>query len=437
MTAPPSLRDPYLDPNTGVLRNLLGARTNTELAQHEANLTAAALYRLDLTPVPGHYDLQHLQAIHTAIFGDIYHWAGTTRTVGLAKGDAFCPPHLIHTAAEQIFGNLAAENHLRDLDPEQFTARTSTYYAAVNQLHPFREGNGRTQRAFFTQLARDAGYEICWERLDPDINIDACRQTLYGDPEPLRLVLADLIDPHQPVHGTPTTTAQRLNQRADHARDAAHTLYQRAYQWAELGAPGPNQQHITAFRAEHNRTTKAIQDARTASENYQAATTHLDQLEDQQRHLLTQLATTTSNGHPTIRGHTRTELQHQLQDLTNRLHTARQHATDQAAHAGRTRAAAPPPDQWTTHENHNRDLNTNWHHHLAGARDIDHTLAASQCVLADWLTHRADQLNELATAVLAGQVSPAQTGVAAGAILPEAMPAVPTPEVAAQPAPRL
>jgi len=67
--------DPYTDPATGVLRNLLGATTQTELAQREANVTAAALYRLDLNPIPGDYDLAHLKTIHAAIFGDVYDWA--------------------------------------------------------------------------------------------------------------------------------------------------------------------------------------------------------------------------------------------------------------------------------------------------------------------------------------------------------------------------
>lgn len=30
----------------------------------------------------------------------------------------------------------------------------------VNAAHPFREGNGRTQRAFYRQLARDAGWNL-------------------------------------------------------------------------------------------------------------------------------------------------------------------------------------------------------------------------------------------------------------------------------------
>lgn len=38
-------------------------------------------------------------------------------------------------------------------------------------IHPFREGDGRAQRAYFLQLAREAGWLIDWSILDPEGNI--------------------------------------------------------------------------------------------------------------------------------------------------------------------------------------------------------------------------------------------------------------------------
>ena len=43
------------------------------------------------------------------------------------------------------------------------------FYCVTNDLHPFREGNGRTQRAFLTQLIRNAGYDINWAEVDGDL----------------------------------------------------------------------------------------------------------------------------------------------------------------------------------------------------------------------------------------------------------------------------
>jgi fido (protein-threonine AMPylation protein) len=44
-----------------------------------------------------------------------------------------------------------------------FVDRLTYYLGEVNAIHPFREGNGRTQRVFFDQLAGDAGFSIKWQ----------------------------------------------------------------------------------------------------------------------------------------------------------------------------------------------------------------------------------------------------------------------------------
>jgi cell filamentation protein len=62
--------------------------------------------------------------------------------------------------------SLSQETLLADLTRNAFVARLAHYYGEINAVHPFREGNGRTQRAFFGQLARDAGWRIGWSELD-------------------------------------------------------------------------------------------------------------------------------------------------------------------------------------------------------------------------------------------------------------------------------
>jgi hypothetical protein len=62
---------------------------------------------------------------------------------------------------------------LGGLDRDEFTSRLAHYLGEVNALHPFRAGNGRAQRAFFGQLASDAGYTLPWQSLDPALDIEA------------------------------------------------------------------------------------------------------------------------------------------------------------------------------------------------------------------------------------------------------------------------
>jgi cell filamentation protein len=185
--------DPYADPVTGVLLNKLGLGTAAELEVAEREVTHAALILLRESPVQPSYDLAHLRAIHQRIFGDIYEWAGEIRTVSIAKGSLFCLPQYIETSAADIFRALRGENFLRGLGREAIVRRLADYLGEVNAVHPFREGNGRTQRAFFEQLARDAGFMLAWQHLDAARNIEASASAMRGDTEPMRKMLETLV----------------------------------------------------------------------------------------------------------------------------------------------------------------------------------------------------------------------------------------------------
>jgi len=174
--------DPYTDPVTGVLRNKLGLRTPGELGAAEREITHAALIFLKESPVSPSYDLRHLCAIHWRIFGDIYDWAGQLRTVAIAKGSWFCLPQYIEPSAAEIFRALHGEDLLRGLPRDTFAERLTYYLGEVNAVHPFREGNGRAQRAFFEQLASDAGFTLDWQHLDADRTVAASTAIMHGDP---------------------------------------------------------------------------------------------------------------------------------------------------------------------------------------------------------------------------------------------------------------
>lgn len=186
--------DPHVYPGTDVLRNVRGIRDPDELRRVETSLTYFHGLRLADQRLSGNYDLEHLQAFHHELFGDLYPWAGELRTVGIAKTDPFCLPQHLKTFAGGVFRGLKRDQHLRGLDLEEFIERVAHYFGEVNALHPFREGNGRAQRAFFSQLARDAGYRLRWGDVDPALNIKASIASLRGDPLPLRELLHAITD---------------------------------------------------------------------------------------------------------------------------------------------------------------------------------------------------------------------------------------------------
>lgn len=79
--------DPYLDPSTGIFRNLLGIRTQQALETAESRLTAMHVTFLSHAPLKGKIDLRYMQSIHKTIFGNLYDWAGKLRTVEISKGE--------------------------------------------------------------------------------------------------------------------------------------------------------------------------------------------------------------------------------------------------------------------------------------------------------------------------------------------------------------
>ena len=106
------------------------------------------------------------------------------RTVSIAKGSVFCLPQHLESYAAGVFGRLAAADRLRGLPRDAFITALEGFLADVNALHPFRKGNGRAQRAFFSPLAHDAGHHIAWVRMDPDRNMAASDAAHHGDLAP-------------------------------------------------------------------------------------------------------------------------------------------------------------------------------------------------------------------------------------------------------------
>jgi len=187
--------DPYSDPWTGVLHNKLHIEDPDELAEAEFTLVSMRDAQIGRAVVPGAYDLAHLQRFHRQLFGDVYYWAGELRTVNIQKpGASFCfAPHISSSAASDVFPLIAKYDYLRGPDRDLFLDRLAETLGEVNALHPFREGNGRTQRAFFRQLGAAAGWRLDWAALDPGTNISACRTAMSGNVEPLRKALDPLV----------------------------------------------------------------------------------------------------------------------------------------------------------------------------------------------------------------------------------------------------
>jgi cell filamentation protein len=191
-------QDPQAYPGTDnrVLINKFDERDYGRLRQLEYAATLRRLAELQLRPINGRFDLDHLQAIHRHVFQDVYAWAGELRQINLAKnGSFFTDGRQLEREGARVFGELAAERHLRGLDKAAFVERLAVHYGAINTLHPFREGNGRATQTFLQQLARQAGYEIDYTKIDKARWNAAAAATHDGRFEPMRAVLDAAVSP--------------------------------------------------------------------------------------------------------------------------------------------------------------------------------------------------------------------------------------------------
>lgn len=200
----PSL-NPYVDFHTGTLLNKLGITDPDDLKRVETAYTNIRLQELERNPIPGSFDLSHLQAIHQHVFQDVYSWAGKLREsfdavkqeyIG-GPAHRFTPSASIAGEANALFSELAKQHHLKGLPRGEFIERAAQLLNGINQIHLFPEGNGRTQRHFLTQLSREAGHPLDLNIATQHRMIEASIAGSKGDHAPMVRLLNEAASPAQ------------------------------------------------------------------------------------------------------------------------------------------------------------------------------------------------------------------------------------------------
>lgn len=170
--------DPACYPGTTILRNIHDFRDAEVLESFE--IEAVALRSEEGLPT-GDLDTAHYQSIHRHLFQDIYEWAGEYRTIRTAKGgNWFCYPENIDQEMERLFARLAGQKFQAGSDVEQFVPALADFIGDLNAIHPFREGNGRTQLVFIRLLGQNAGQLFRPESVEADEFLSAMIASFYG-----------------------------------------------------------------------------------------------------------------------------------------------------------------------------------------------------------------------------------------------------------------
>lgn len=168
-------------PNSTCLINKFDIKNNKKLAEIEAEITFAKAAVLESSKVKLPLDFEYYKSIHRFLFEDLYEWAGNLRKVDISKkGTTFCEVKELEKMCKACFTRLENENYFKGISREKFVLEIVDFYTTTNYLHPFREGNGRTQRIFISKLVKFNGYDFNFSNIDPDLLMIATIKAANG-----------------------------------------------------------------------------------------------------------------------------------------------------------------------------------------------------------------------------------------------------------------
>ena len=180
----------YTDPKTGVLRNLADITDTNDLLFFESAAVIRRAKELESQPIAIH-NAETLLDIHRYLFQDVYHWAGQKRTVEISKqGKPFFLTAFFDKGFAYIDKLIIDYRKTGPANKSQLAEHLAIFLDSINYLHPFREGNGRTQREFIRVLALEKGYTL---NLNPPDNLDVYERYMSGTIEGDVKKLAELI----------------------------------------------------------------------------------------------------------------------------------------------------------------------------------------------------------------------------------------------------
>jgi cell filamentation protein len=180
----------YTDPITGILKNLQGIKDPDVLLFVESSAVTKRLQQLYDNPIEIK-NSNSLLVIHHYLFQDVYAWAGKVRTVNIYKdGKPFFNGERFSMGFQYIDTLINDYRNIEKLNKEALASKLSEILDNINFLHPFREGNGRTQREFLRLLALEKGLTL---NLNPPDNKDVYDKYMKGTIEGDLKILTELI----------------------------------------------------------------------------------------------------------------------------------------------------------------------------------------------------------------------------------------------------
>jgi cell filamentation protein len=180
----------YIDFQSGVLKNLQGITDSDVLLFFESSAVTKRLQELNEDPIMIKGTVSLLE-IHKYLFQDVYAWAGKQRTVDISKdGKQFFPISNFDTAFQYIDYLITEFKGIPKTNKVLISEKLAEILDNINYLHPFRDGNGRTQREFLRLLALEKKLTL---NLNPPDNKSVYKRYMLGTIESDITILTSLI----------------------------------------------------------------------------------------------------------------------------------------------------------------------------------------------------------------------------------------------------
>lgn len=175
--------DPAYYAGTTVLRNLVGLQDQAALDEFETEMVTI---RSEEGVPEGNLTAMHYRAIHRHLFQDVYVWAGEDRNIRTGKGgNWFCYPEYIASQMATLFARLINPAFQPGGDSNAFILALAEFVGELNAIHPFREGNGRTQLVFIRLLGQRAGHPFRLQNVEAEEFMQAMIASFNFDYAPL------------------------------------------------------------------------------------------------------------------------------------------------------------------------------------------------------------------------------------------------------------
>lgn len=154
------------DDQTDVPDNYLGITDRDTLDRIAGGLAARRLAECERTTRLSSFTRDSLLDIHRYLFQDVYPWAGQLRSGDvMAMGIPLCRPQFVSDELDRVMRNIA-QHPVSTTDRDKAVNTVAEHWGELTAVHPMEDGNSRTQRFFFDQMLRAAGWVVDWTRID-------------------------------------------------------------------------------------------------------------------------------------------------------------------------------------------------------------------------------------------------------------------------------